>query len=134
HRSWEPDEKHRKMFENKHIPEPANLRDDYASRTDAIREQKQSVFRDMTRRDLKLTPPAGLEGPALREWNQAKPTEVEIEIDGVKKKLTGKELEDWKYQRYMQDYLACVQSVDDNVGRVLDWLDANGLRENTVVI
>lgn len=134
HRSWEPDEKHRKMFENKHIPEPANLRDDYASRTDAIREQKQSIFRDLTRRDLKLTPPADLEGPALREWNQAKPTEVEIEIDGVKKKLTGKDLEDWKYQRYMQDYLACVQSVDDNVGRVLDWLDANGLRENTVVI
>ena len=63
-----------------------------------------------------------------------KPTEVETEVDGVKKRLSGKELEDWKYQRYMQDYLACVQSVDDNVGRVLDWLDSNGLRENTVVI
>src|SRR5678810_1386569 len=34
----------------------------------------------------------------------------------------------------MQDYLACVQSVDDNVGRVLDWLEQNGLRDNTVVI
>ncbi len=51
-----------------------------------------------------------------------------------KKTLTGRELEEWKYQRYMRDYLACVQSVDDNVGRVLDWLDANGLRENTIVI
>src|SRR6185369_16128987 len=60
HREWTPDEKHRKQFEGKHIPEPANLRDDYTSRTDAIREQKQSVFRDMTRRDLKLTPPSGL--------------------------------------------------------------------------
>lgn len=60
--------------------------------------------------------------------------EVETEIDGVKKTLRGKELEDWKYQRYMQDYLACVQSVDDNVGRLLDWLDSSGLRDNTVVI
>jgi arylsulfatase A-like enzyme len=59
---------------------------------------------------------------------------VETVIDGVRKTLTGRELEDWKYQRYMQDYLACVQSVDDNVGRLLDWLDASGLRENTVVI
>jgi arylsulfatase A-like enzyme len=55
-------------------------------------------------------------------------------VAGVPPMLTGKELEDWKYQRYMQDYLACVQSVDDNVGRVLDWMDANGLREHTIVI
>ncbi len=134
HREWTPDEKHRKMFENKHIPEPENLRDDYSGRTDALREQRQSVFRDLTRFDLKLTPPTGLSGPALREWMRTKPTEVETEVDGVKRRLTGKELEDWKYQRYLQDYLACVQSVDDNVGRMLDWLDANGLRENTVVI
>ncbi len=134
HREWTPDEKHRKMFENKRIPEPANLRDDYAGRTDALREQKQSVFHDMTRRDLKLTPPPGLPAEEARKWLQGKPAEVETVIDGVKKTLTGRELEDWKYQRYMQDYLACVQSVDDNVGRVLEWLDANGLRENTVVI
>ncbi len=134
HREWTPSEKHRKMFENKHIPEPANLRDDYSTRTEAIREQQQSVFRDMTRNDLKLTPPPGLSGADLRKWRQAKPTEVEIEVGGVKKKLTGKELEDWKYQRYMQDYLACVQSVDDNVGRLLDWIDSNGLKDNTVII
>ena len=134
HREWTPDEKHRKQFEGKHIPEPSNLRDDYAGRTDALHEQQQSVFKDLTRQDLKLKPPEGLSGPELRQWMMVKPAEVEIEVDGVKKVLTGKELEDWKYQRYMQDYLACVQSVDDNVGRVLDWLDANGLRENTIVI
>jgi len=134
HREWTPDEKHRKLFENRRIPEPATLRDDYAGRTDALREQRQSVFRDLTRRDLKLTPPPGLAGKELQQWMSVKPTEVEIEVDGVRKTLSGKELEDWKYQRYMQDYLACVQSVDDNVGRLLDWLDANGLRENTVVI
>jgi arylsulfatase A-like enzyme len=134
HREWTPDEKHRRMFANRHIPEPLTLRDDYAGRTDALREQLQSVFRDLTRRDLKLPPPAGLSRAELQKWLSVKPMEVETEVDGVKKVLTGKALEDWKYQRYMQDYLACVQSVDDNVGRVLDWLDANGLRENTVVI
>jgi arylsulfatase A-like enzyme len=134
HRNWEPDEKHRKQFEGKHIPEPPTLRDDYVGRTDALREQKQSVFRDLTRADLKIIPPVDLPVQQRRQWLSVKPAEVEIEVDGVKKVLTGKELEDWKYQRYMQDYLACVQSVDDNVGRVLDWLDANGLRENTIVI
>jgi len=134
HREWTPDEKHRKQFENMRIPEPATLRDDYAGRTDALREQQQSVFKDLTRMDLKLASPPGLAGPQLRQWMMVKPTEVEVEVNGVKRTLTGKELEDWKYQRYMQDYLACVQSVDDNVGRLLDWLDANGLKENTVVI
>lgn len=134
HREWTPDEKHRKQFENKHIPEPPTLRDDYAGRTDAIHEQLQSVFRDLTRRDLKLIPPSGLSREEQARWLSTKPTEVEIEVAGVKKILTGRELESWKYQRYMQDYLACVQSLDDNVGRVLDWLDSNGLRENTVVI
>lgn len=134
HREWTPNEKYRKLFADKHFPAPANLRDDYAGRTDAIREQQQSVFRDMTRRDLKIAPPPGLSGAELRKWLGVKPDEVETVIDGVKRRLVGRELEDWKYQRYMQDYLACVQSVDDNVGRMLDWLDTNGLGENTVVI
>ena len=59
---------------------------------------------------------------------------METEIDGQKQKLTGDALNAWKYQRYLQDYLACVQSIDDNVGRLLDWLDQNGLSKNTVVI
>ncbi|HOX55636.1 MAG TPA: sulfatase [Candidatus Paceibacterota bacterium] len=134
HRSWEPDEKHRAMFANKHIPEPPTLRDDYAGRADAIRECRQKVFEDMTRRDLKLEPPADLKGAARNEWLNVKPTEVETEIKGKKQKLTGKALNKWKYQRYMQDYLACIQSVDDNVGRLLDWLDRNGLARNTLVI
>ena len=89
---------------------------------------------DLTRHDLKLAPPADLTGPARNQWLRVKPTEVETEVDGKKQKLTGEALNAWKYQRYMQDYLACVQSVDDNVGRLLDWLDQNGLSKNTVVI
>ena len=134
HRPWDPDEKHRAMFAGKQIPEPATLYDDYATRTDAIRECTQKIFQDLTRRDLKLESPAGLSGPAMREWLQTKPTEVEIEVNGEKKTLKGAELNAWKYQRYLQDYLACIQSVDDNVGRLLAWLDENGLRENTIVI
>jgi arylsulfatase A-like enzyme len=135
HREWTPDEKHRLMFADRLIPEPPTLYDDYTTRTDALREQKQSVFRDLTRRDLKLKPPPDLKGPALQTWLQLKPTEVEISgANGEKRLLTGRELDRWKYQRYMQDYLACIQSVDDNVGRLLDWLDARRLRDNTIVI
>ncbi len=134
HREWTPDEKNRLLFANRQIPEPSTLWDDYSGRTDALHEQRQSVFNDLTRRDLKLEPPEALQGSDLQKWLAVKPTEVEIEIEGRIRTLQGEDLKRWKYQRYMQDYLACVQSVDDNVGRLLDWLDANGLRENTVVI
>jgi arylsulfatase A-like enzyme len=134
HRPWQPEAKYAVAFAGREIREPTTLRDDYATRTDAIRECTQKVFYDLTRDDLKLQPPADLQGAARAEWAGVKPTEVEIEEHGHKKVLTGDALHDWMYQRYMQDYLACVQSVDDSVGRLLDWLDQNGLAGNTVVI
>ncbi len=130
HRAWEPDERNKALFADKVIPEPDTLFDDYATRPAALPENEQTVAKDLTRRDLKLTPPKGLEGPALRQWLGVKP--MELEVDG--KLLTGKELIRWKYQKYMRDYLACVQGVDDNVGKVLDYLDESGLAENTIVI
>lgn len=133
HRAWEPDEKYRQQFAGKTIPEPATLWDDYATRTDAIKECAQKVFDDLTRLDLKLIPPADLKGPERMKWLQVKPTEVEIEVAGQKRILAGEELKKWKYQRYLQDYLACVQSVDDNIGRLLKWMEENGLGKNTVV-
>ncbi len=57
---------------------------------------------------------------------------MELKVDG--KNLVGKEIIQWKYQKYMRDYLACVQGVDDGVGQVLDYLDETGLAENTFVI
>jgi len=134
HRSWEPNDKYKAIFANKQIPEPPTLRDDYTGRADALRENQQRVFDDMTRRDLKLEPPADLQGPERQKWLNVKPTEVEIVVNGQKKLLKGEELNKWKYQRYLQDYLACIQSVDDNVGRLLDFLDKTGLAKNTVVI
>ena len=134
HRSWEPDAKHKAQFAGKVIPEPETLYDDYATRTDALHENQQRVFDDLTRRDLKLQPPPGLAAAERGRWLNVKPTSVDIEVNGTSQTLTGDALNKWKYQRYMQDYLACIQSVDDNVGRLLDWLDQNGLRENTLVI
>jgi arylsulfatase A-like enzyme len=134
HRPWQPSEKYRKAFADKQIPEPATLYDDYATRTDAIKECEQKVFEDLNRTDLKLTPPPGLSPQEQQKWLRVNPTEVEIEVDGKRTTLTGDALNKWKYQRYMRDYLACVQSVDDSVGRVLDYLDQNDLADNTVVI
>jgi arylsulfatase A-like enzyme len=130
HREWTPTEKYREQFAGKTFPEPATLRDDYATRTDALRENEQTVAKDLTRRDLKLTPPESLTGPERNKWLGAKPDSVER--DG--KTLTGDELVKFKYQRYMQDYLACVQSVDDSVGALLDLLKEQGIDRNTIVI
>jgi arylsulfatase A-like enzyme len=130
HRAWEPATRHIEMFKDKVIPEPDTLWDDYATRPAALPTNEQTVARDLTRRDLKLTPPADLKGPALQNWFNFKP--MELEVEG--KLLSGKDLVKWKYQRYMRDYLACVQGVDDSVGKVLDYLDETGLAENTIVI
>ena len=107
HRPWEPDEAHRAKWADRVIPEPETFDDDYATRADAAREATMRVGRDLTPRDVKQTPPQGLTPEALKKW---------------------------KYQRYMQDYLACVESLDENVGRVLDYLDRTGLAANTVVV
>ena len=130
HRAWEPDERNKARFQNAVIPEPDTLFDDYRTRPAALPENQQTVAHDLTRRDLKLPPPADLKGPALRDWMGVKPNQ--LEVNG--KTLTGDDLTRWKYQRYMQDYLACVQGVDDSVGKVLDYLDEAGLSENTIVM
>ncbi len=135
HRPWEPGPKYRDEFRKKVIPEPATLYDDYATRTDAVKQNRQRVFGDLNRRDLKIEPPADVKpGPDRQKWFGQVPTEVQTEVDGKPVKLAGDALNKWMYQRYMQDYLACVQSVDDSVGAMLDYLDKNGLAQNTIVV
>ena len=134
HREWSPDEKHAKLYDDRDIPEPATLRDDYATRTDAAREATMTIARHLNNRDLKLPPPPELKGPDRQQWFNTVPMEVTAEMDGKKQTLTGDALLKWKYQRYIKDYLRCIASVDDNIGRVLDFLDASGLRENTIVV
>ena len=134
HRPWEPDDEHKSHFAGQRIPEPVTFWDAYNTRTDALHENQQRVAADLTNRDLKITPPPGLTGPALTQWQRIKPDSVTTVVDGRSVTLRGDALTRWKYQRYMQDYLATVQSVDDNVGRLLKYLDANGLARNTMVI
>ncbi len=107
HRNWQPAEKYRKQFENYDPPLPATFDDDYKGKSDAARQSTMHIDADLNETDTKGKPPAGLSGAELKKW---------------------------KFRRYMQDYLACVQSVDDNIGRFLDYLDKNGLAENTIVI
>jgi len=130
HREWEPDTKNKEAFRNRTFPEPSTLWDDYATRPAALPENQQTIAKDLTRRDLKLTPPVELQGQERNKWLGVKPTS--IQVDG--KTLEGEELVRWKYQRYMQDYLACVQGVDDSIGAMLDYLDKKGLAKNTIVI
>jgi arylsulfatase A-like enzyme len=130
HREWDPDTKNKEAFRNRTFPEPSTLWDDYATRPAALPENQQTIANDLTRRDLKLTPPVELQGQERNKWLGVKPTSVQV--DG--KTLEGKELVRWKYQRYMQDYLACVQGVDDSIGAMLDYLDKKGLAKNTIVI
>jgi len=134
HRPWEPAAGYAARFASRRIPEPVTLWDSYATRTDAIRENQQRVAADLTRRDLKLPSPPDLDGAELTRWMATRPDTVTIERGGTTATLTGEALVRWKYQRYMQDYLATIQSVDDGVGRLLAFLDANGLSKNTIVV
>lgn len=134
HREWTPDAKHAALFAAKTIPEPETFNDDYTTRSDAARTAIMRVDRDLNRNDLKITPPSGLRGTNLTEWKQGTDSELEVVANGQTNKLSGPALKKWKYQRYMKDYLACVASVDDNVGRLLDYLDQTGLATNTIVI
>lgn len=134
HRPWEPDEKHAHMYDGELIPEPDTFDDDYDTRSDAAREATMRIDRDLTRNDLKLTPPAGLTGAKLQAWKSDADVELEVVENGRTNKLSGKALKQWKYQRYIKDYLRCIASVDDNVGRLLDYLDQSGLATNTIVI
>jgi len=131
HRNWQPGPKHLTMYDDVKIPEPDNLFDDYSGRGTAARQQDMTIAKTMTARDLKLTPPRNLTKEQLKKWNAAYGPKNEA---FRKANLKGKDLVRWKYQRYIKDYLRCIASVDDNVGRVLDYLDKSGLAKNTVVV
>lgn len=107
HREWEPDEKHAHLYLNEEIPEPETLYDDYAGRASAAAAAEMRVGVHMGPMDLKTV---------------------------INHALPENELRKWAYQRYIKDYLRVIASIDDNVGRVLDYLDEAGLTENTIVI
>lgn len=131
HRWWDPGPEHLTMYDDVEIPEPETLFDDYEGRGAAARNQTMRIDRDLTERDLKLVPPDDLNEEQLALWNAAYEPKNEAFRDA---ELDGEALVRWKYQRYAKDYLRAVASVDDNTGRVLDYLDEAGLAENTIVV
>jgi arylsulfatase A-like enzyme len=131
HRRWEPGPKYLTMYDDVTIPEPETLFDDYSDRGKAAKEQDMTIKETLNNRDLKLVPPKNLTPQQKKLWDAAYEPKNEAFRQA---NLQGKELVRWKYQRYIKDYLRCVASVDDNVGRLLDYLDESGLAENTVVI
>ena len=146
HRAWLPGPDHLTMYDDVTIPEPATLFDDYSNRASGAAVQEMEIDRHMRfswdlkvvrnetdtlgkkvweQRKNRFTP------EQLKAWNEAyEPKNEEF----MEANLEGEDLVKWKYQRYIKDYLRCIASVDDNIGRLLNYLDESGLAENTVVI
>ena len=131
HREWSPDIQYKNLWDDIEMPYPATFNDNYKTRelTAGDTEMTMDYF---SRKDMKMTPPDSLSLKEQRKWLQYgfKPGE----IVAPSKDLSNQEVRKWKYQKYIKDYLATIKSVDDNIGRVLDYLKANGLEKNTIVI
>ena len=139
HRPWIPPTRYYQWLADVKIPEPESLFDDYSGRGSPAHNQKMEIAKQMTlNEDLKLPVNAKSPGENNRmtdaeraDWQAAFGPRNE---SFAKANLQGRELTRWKYQEYMKDYLRCIKAVDDSVGRVLDYLKAEGLDGNTVVI
>ena len=131
HREWSPNLKNLGWNGDRKFAEPETLFDDYAGRGKAEREQDMSIEKTFTPLDAKLLPPPGINAAQLKIWNAYyEPRNEEFR----KANPQGKDLVRWRYQRYMHDYLGTVMSVDESVGRLLKYLDDEGLAENTIVV
>lgn len=151
HRSWLPTQKYYTEYTKKTFPLPETLFDNYNTRGTATKTAEMGILKHMTFvYDCKLTPET-MKTLGLKDWNDLgqnldRMTTEEranwetvygpINDDFIKKYPTMNDstLTVWKYQRYMQDYLATIASVDDNVGRLLDYLDDEKLADNTMVV
>ncbi|KAI0814548.1 arylsulfatase B [Xylaria sp. FL0064] len=143
HRSWECDDKHKHLYQDA-IQVPETYDDDYKNRAKAAKIAKMRVAEDLTYQDLGLVQPDGGNRVGERVVQESGSAQRKIPTNATK--LIDKEdgtvftfsdaddLAKFKFQRYMQRYLRVIQSVDDNVGRMLKYLEQNGLAENTIVI
>ena len=157
HRNWMPDEKHMDTFNDKEFPLPETFNDDYATREDTAGHADMRINDMYLSFDMKLNPgdyekETGSGGnvnyaKTIVETWQATHDKLTDEQKKAwdahygpvneafrKANLSGDELLNWKYQRYMKDYLRCILSVDENVGRILDYLDEKELADNTIVV
>ncbi|MGQ0539680.1 MAG: sulfatase family protein [Gemmatimonadaceae bacterium] len=131
HRPWQPGPGQLGQYSEGRIPEPATLFDDWAGRASPARGQEMTIANHLDENDLKLVAPGDLTPAQRAAWDAAySAANAAFHQAG----LTGDSLVRWKYQRYIADYLRTVASIDENLGRVLAYLDSSGLARNTVVI
>ncbi|MDP6717210.1 MAG: sulfatase-like hydrolase/transferase, partial [Pirellulaceae bacterium] len=131
HRNWQPGPKYLNKYDDVTLPEPETLWDDYSGRTSAARNQKMTIEKHLSANDLKLNSNRSLTPEQWAAWDAAYgPKNAAFK----ELNLQGDALVRWKYQRYIKDYLRCVAAVDDNIGRMLKYLDDTGLADNTVII
>ena len=148
HRNWMPEQKYLTLYDDVEFPYPDNLFDEYEGR-EAAASQEMSIKNNMTwAYDLKVDQLKDEDKIpwTKKDWDRARNRMTKEELAAwdsaynkknlamIEKHLTGKELVKWKYQRYIHDYVRCIKSLDDQIGRVLDYLDKNGLTENTIVV
>ncbi|QDV23897.1 sulfatase-like hydrolase/transferase [Aureliella helgolandensis] len=152
HRNWSPPPRYYSLYADQTIPEPDSLRDDYAGRSKLLKENEMSLAEhfywghDMKFHGENEYPKSFASGLPNGEYKRMNP-EQKAAWDAVYEPLNqafladmeaGKLSDDailsWKYQRYIKDYLACIQAVDDSVGQLLDYLDQEELADDTIVI
>jgi arylsulfatase A-like enzyme len=149
HRNWMPNLKYLSLYDGVDLPVPETYFDDYKTRSAAAKEQKMEVARDMMDAwDFKIKP----DDPDINNWTDKgyawhygklmtdeQRAVWDAHYDPLNEAYKNSNLSEhdraiWKYQRYIKDYLRCIASVDENVGRILDALDEMGLSENTLVV
>ena len=145
HRNWLPELKYLNEYEDTTFPTPDTFYDDYQGRV-AAANQEMHILEDMDiiydTKMLKDDVETHYKGAYLSFIGRLTPEEraqydaayAPIIKEFYEKQPQGKELAEWKYQRYMRDYAKVVKSLDDNVGRVLDYLKEQGLDKNTLVV
>ena len=156
HREWLPAERHLEEFTQRTFPEPATLFDDYSGRGSAAKEAEMNLLKHMNwSGDSKIYPSVmrelGIPGTSnwdtlafsrevgrltpgqLTNWTRSY-DRVNAALKDSFPSMDDKEKMQWRYQRYMQDYLGTIRAVDENVGRVLDYLEANNLMDNTLIV
>ena len=150
HRNWVPAERHMNLFDDVVLPEPETLFDDYKNRVDAVSKQAMTISKhfswghDMLLHGKPTDPRFAKQDFGNKEYSRMSPEQKKTFDEAYSEEnaaflaalpsMSDEELTRWKYQRYMKNYLRCIRGVDENIGRLLTYLDESGLAENTIVI
>ncbi len=151
HRNWVPAIRHMDLFDGMDLPEPETLFDDYKNRIGAVAKQKMSIAKDFhwghdmllhgkatdprfTKNDWGNPEYSRMNPMQKKAFDDAYGDENAALIDSLAKGMSDEDLTRWKYQRYIKNYLRTIRAVDENIGRILAYLEESGLAENTIVI